>query len=146
MSLLEKFSDSKISERATPSLFSFGISIPTVFLPGMIATRADKELVFLAISSDKLIILETLIPAAGSNSYKLTTGPLLTFFILPLIPKSKRIFSIKLVLGFFEFKFFEGCFFSNNFIEGISKIFFLTLEISVSFLNKNDCCFVSVSF
>ena len=75
-------------------------------------------------SSDKFIILDTLIPAAGSNSYKLTTGPLLTFLIFPLIPKSKRIFSINSVLGFLEFKFFDGCFFSNNLIDGISKIFF----------------------
>ena len=31
----------------------------------------DSELVFLAISSDKFIILETFTPAAGSNSFKL---------------------------------------------------------------------------
>ena len=59
----------------------------------MVAILADSELVFLAISSDKLIILETLIPAAGSNSFKVTTGPLLTFLIFPSTPKSKRIFS-----------------------------------------------------
>ena len=41
-----------------------------VLLPGMVAIRADSELVFLAISSDRLIILETLIPAAGSNSFR----------------------------------------------------------------------------
>ncbi len=46
-----------------------------VLLPGMVAIRADSELVFLAISSDRLIILETLIPAAGSNSFSVTTGP-----------------------------------------------------------------------
>ena len=54
-----------------------------VFFPGMIATLVEIELVFLAISSDKLIILETLIPAAGSNSYNVTTGPWLIFFIFP---------------------------------------------------------------
>ena len=59
----------------------------------MIDILADPELVFLAISSDKLIILDTFIPAAGSNSFKVTTGPWLTFFILPSTPKSKRIFS-----------------------------------------------------
>ena len=53
----------------------------------MVAILADSELVFLAISSDKLIILETLIPAAGSNSFKVTTGPLLTFLIFPSTPK-----------------------------------------------------------
>ena len=48
---------------------------PTVFFPGIVATLVDKELVFLAISSERLIILETLIPGAGSNSYNVTTGP-----------------------------------------------------------------------
>ena len=56
---------------------------------------ADSELVFLATSSDKLIIFETLIPAAGSNSFKVTTGPRLTFFIFPSTPKSNKIFSKK---------------------------------------------------
>ena len=76
----------------------FGSSIPTVLLPGIVAILADSELVFLAISSDKFIILETLTPAAGSNSLRVTTGPWLTFFILPFTPKSKRIFSRKSVL------------------------------------------------
>ena len=57
------------------------------------AIRADSELVFLAISSERLIIFDTLIPAAGSNSFKVTTGPLLTFLIFPSTPKSKSIFS-----------------------------------------------------
>ena len=70
-----------------------GSSIPTVLLPGIVAILADSELVFLAISSDKLIIFETLTPAAGSNSLRVTTGPWLIFFILPLTPKSKSIFS-----------------------------------------------------
>ena len=64
-----------ISLRKTFSLVEFGSSIPTVFLPGIVAILADSELVFLAISSDKLIILETLTPAAGSNSLRVTTGP-----------------------------------------------------------------------
>jgi hypothetical protein len=49
--------------------------MPTVFLPGIVDILADSELVFLAMSSDRLIILETLIPAAGSNSFNVTTGP-----------------------------------------------------------------------
>ena len=49
--------------------------MPTVLLPGIVAILADSELVFLAMSSDKLIIFETLTPAAGSNSFKVTTGP-----------------------------------------------------------------------
>ena len=64
-----------------------------MLLPGIVAIRADSELVFLAMSSERCIIFETLMPAAGSNSFKVTTGPLLTFFIFPFTPKSKRIFS-----------------------------------------------------
>jgi hypothetical protein len=52
-----------------------GNSIPIVLLPGIVAILADSELVFLAISSERLIIFETLIPAAGSNSLRVTTGP-----------------------------------------------------------------------
>ena len=70
-----------------------GISIPIVFFPGTGAILVEIELVLLAISSVKFIILEVLIPAAGSNSYKVTTGPGLTFFILPIIPKSNNVFS-----------------------------------------------------
>ena len=65
----------------------------------MIETLAEVELVFLARSSDKLIILETFTPGAGSNSYKLTTGPSLIFVILPSIPKSNNIFSINFPSG-----------------------------------------------
>ena len=64
-----------ISLRYTFSLKEFGNSIPIVFLPGIVAIRADSELVFLAISSERFIILETFTPAAGSNSFKVTTGP-----------------------------------------------------------------------
>ena len=46
-----------------------------VLLPGIVAILADSELVFLAMSSDRLIIFETLTPAAGSNSFRVTTGP-----------------------------------------------------------------------
>ena len=53
----------------------FGSSIPTVLLPGIVAMLADSELVFLSISSYIFIILETFTPAAGSNSFNVTTGP-----------------------------------------------------------------------
>jgi hypothetical protein len=69
----------KISLKYTFSLELFGSSIPIVLLPGIVAILADSELVFLAMSSDKFIILETLTPAAGSNSLSVTTGPWLTF-------------------------------------------------------------------
>ena len=58
-----------------------------VLLPGMVDILADSELVFLAISSERLMILETFIPAAGSNSLRVTTGPLLTFFYFSTNPK-----------------------------------------------------------
>ena len=57
----------KISLKYTFSLDKLGSSIPIVLLPGIVDILADSELVFLAISSDKFIIFETLIPAAGSN-------------------------------------------------------------------------------
>ena len=82
-----------ISFKATFSLTLLGISIPMVLLPGTVATLVDIELVLRAISSDRLIIFEVLIPAIGSNSYKVTTGPALTLLISPEILKSKRTFS-----------------------------------------------------
>ena len=100
-----------ISLKKTFSLDKFGNSIPIVLLPGMVAIRADSELVFLAISSERFIIFETFTPAAGSNSFKVTTGPLLTFLILPLTPKSKRIFSRNFG-SLYSFSFESSFFFS----------------------------------
>ena len=79
----------------------------------MVDIRADSELVFLAMSSERFIIFETLTPAAGSNSFKVTTGPWLTFFIVPLTPKSNKIFSRKSgslfsFLSEFSLSFFDG--------------------------------------
>ncbi|BDB96101.1 hypothetical protein HYD_2340 [Candidatus Hydrogenosomobacter endosymbioticus] len=54
-----------ISERYTVSLCWFESSIPITFFPGMGATRAEKALIDLAISSDKLIIRDAFIPAVG---------------------------------------------------------------------------------
>ena len=93
ISFLKNFSSEIISFKKTFSLFELGISIPIVFFPGIVATLVEIELVFLAISSDKLIILETLTPEAGSNSFKVTTGPQLIVLILPSTPKSSKIFS-----------------------------------------------------
>ena len=102
--------------------------MPMVLLPGIVEILADSELVFLAISSDKLIIFETFIPAAGSNSFKVTTGPRLTFLILPSTPKSKRIFSknsvlISLLFESISFSFLEGDL--NKSIVGKINFFFL---------------------
>ena len=55
-------------------------------------------------------------PAAGSNSFKVTTGPLLTFLIFPSTPKSKRIFSRN---SGSLFSFFSE--FSLSFFVGIFK-------------------------
>ena len=70
-------------------------------------------------SSARFIIFETLTPAAGSNSFKVTTGPWLTFLIFPSTPKSNRIFSKNSGLLFsflFEISF---SFFGGNFIKSI---------------------------
>ena len=61
-----------MSFKNTFSLLELGISIPIVLLPGSVATLVEIELVYLAISSAKLIIFATFIPDAGSNSYKVT--------------------------------------------------------------------------
>ena len=74
---------------------------------------------FLAISSERLIIFDTLTPGAGSNSYNVTTGPWLTFFTSPSTPKSSKIFSNVFSSLLFSDKFlsfFEGVF--KKFIEG----------------------------
>ena len=92
ISRLAKSVFERISLKYTFSRVELGSSIPIVLLPGMVAIRADSELVFRAISSERLMIFETLTPAEGSNSFKVTTGPWLTFLIAPLTPKSKRIF------------------------------------------------------
>ena len=75
ISFLLKFLSEIISLKNTFSLVVFGNLIPTVLLPGMVAIFVYSQLVFLAISSDKLIIFETFTPAAGSNSFNVTTGP-----------------------------------------------------------------------
>ena len=99
-----------------------------MLLPGIVAILADSELVFLAMSSERLIIFDTLTPAAGSNSFKVTTGPWLTFFILPLTPKSRRIFSknslsIKSSSFRLFLSFWDGIF--NKSIEGNLNLIFL---------------------
>ena len=58
---LEKSLLDIISLKYTFSRKDLGNSIPTELLPGIVAILADSELVFLAISSDKFIIFETLI-------------------------------------------------------------------------------------
>ena len=104
-----------------------------MLLPGIGAILADSELVFLAISSDRLIIFETLTPGAGSNSYRLTTGPLLIALIFPSIPKSNKIFSIKSPSGRFLFK--SELFDLDKFLSKYSKAGNLYLDFIESL-----CC------
>ena len=135
-----------ISLKKTFSLEELGSSIPIVLLPGIVAILADSELVFLAISSDKLIILETFIPAAGSNSFKVTTGPRLTFFIFPSTPKSNRIFSkvfssILLSDKFFSLSSFVGSF--KKSIEGNLNLYFILP--SLGFLSKGRSSWINFS-
>ena len=118
-----------------------------MFLPGIVEILADSELVFLAISSDKLIILETLIPAAGSNSFKVTTGPWLTFFIFPSTPKSRRIFSKKSELTSSSFEDFCLSFFVGNFnklIEGKINFDLVVLVSIVLLINGKSSWIVSL--
>ena len=58
VSFLLNLTSEIISFKNTFSLLELGISIPIVFLPGIVATLVETELVFLAISSDKLMILD----------------------------------------------------------------------------------------
>ena len=112
-------------------------------LPGIVAIRADSELVFLAMSSERLIILETLTPAAGSNSFKVTTGPWLTFLIFPFTPKSRSIFSknsgsIFSFLFEMDFSFFERVL--SKSIEGrINFSFFWEIFFSPLIKGKSSC-------
>ena len=135
-----------ISFKYTSSRDELGSSIPIVLLPGIVEILADSELVFLAISSDKLIIFETLTPAAGSNSFRVTTGPLLTFFIFPSTPKSKRIFSRKSgsILLFEDFSFcFLICDFNKS-IDGKINFFSLGEFLIISFENGKSSCIRSL--
>jgi len=112
-----------------------------VLLPGIVAILADSELVFLAISSDKLIIFETFTPAAGSNSLRVTTGPWLTFLIFPLTPKSNKIFSKKSgswvsFLFWLSFSFLDGVF--NKSRSGNLNLIFLSLLLSALINGKSS--------
>ena len=103
-----------------------------MLLPGIVEILADSELVFLAMSSERLIILDTFTPAAGSNSFNVTTGPWLIFLILPFTPKSNKIFSrnsgscvsslLELSLSFLVGVFNRSKLGSLNFVFSLSLI------------------------
>ena len=117
-----------------------GNSIPTVFFPGIVAIRADSELVFRAISSERFIILETLIPGAGSNSFKVTTGPWLIFLILPSTPKSKRIFSKKSLPTSSSLELFFLSVLVGDFKKSIEGNLNFVLIIFLLLLNGKSSC------
>ena len=124
-----------ISLKKTFSRWGLGNSIPIVLLPGIVAILADSELVFLAISSERLIIFDTLTPGAGSNSYNVTTGPWLTFFISPSTPKSNKIFS----------KVFSSILFSDKFLSFFEEVFKKSIEGNLYFITvlSEDIIFLS---
>ncbi len=64
ISFFLKLESEIISLKKTFSLCGLGNSIPIVLLPGIVAILADSELVFLAISSERLIIFDTFTPGA----------------------------------------------------------------------------------
>ena len=116
-----------------------------VLLPGIVAILADSELVFLAISSERLIIFDTLTPGAGSNSYKVTTGPWLTFLTSPSTPKSSKIFSRVFLSILFSDKFLS--FFVGNFKKSKdgSLYFIIFLSDDITFLSNEKFSWTLVS-
>ena len=76
------------ARRKTVSRLGLGSSMPIALRPGTTATRAAVVLIERAISSARLITREDFTPGAGSNSYRVTTGPGRTWTISPLTPKS----------------------------------------------------------
>ena len=81
LSLFLKLVLSKISLRYTFSLERFGSSIPMVLLPGIVDILADSELVFLAMSSERLIIFETFMHCSWLKLIKSHNRTVANFFI-----------------------------------------------------------------
>ena len=88
-----KSSEPRSSRRYTVSRVSFGSSMPIALRPGITATRAETALIERAMSSDNAITRDDLMPGAGSNSYRVTTGPGWTWITSPFTPKSRITFS-----------------------------------------------------
>src|ERR1700760_199215 len=62
--------------------------MPIALRPGTTATRADSALIERAMSSERPMTRDDLMPGAGSSSYNVTTGPGLDLTISPRTPKS----------------------------------------------------------
>ena len=70
----------------------FGTSMPTAGLPGMGASmRTPAVARFRAMSSARLVMRLTLIPAWGCSSYRVTDGPRQMSSIVVLTPKLSSV-------------------------------------------------------
>ena len=88
-----KLSSLNSSLIVTVSRWLFGTSTPKNCVPYICAILTAPTPILLDISSAKLIMVLILIPAAGSISNKVTTGPSFTFMTLISILKSEKTFS-----------------------------------------------------
>ena len=90
-----------ISRRVTVCLCAFSISIPTAALPGIGASILMLlALMLSAISSERLVICPTFTPIAGSSSYLVTDGPVMTFVTLASTLKLARVLSRRAAFSF----------------------------------------------
>ena len=82
----------------TDSRLALGSSMPITLRPGMVATRADSADMLRAMSSASWITRLALMPAAGSSSYIVTTGPGRTSTMSPRTWKSSSTLSSRRAL------------------------------------------------
>ena len=98
---LRKLSLSRISRRETVSLWLLGTSMPIAGFPGMGASmRTPCAASDRAMSSASPVILETLMPAAGCISYRVTEGPRKIPVMRTVTPK---LFSVSTRMPAFSF-------------------------------------------
>ena len=83
-----KLAELSSERRKTVSRLALGNSMPMALRPGMTATRAAVAFMVRAMSSERPITREDFMPAAGSNSNKVTTGPGRAESTYPCTPKS----------------------------------------------------------
>ena len=87
---------STMDRKETGSEVLEGTSMPMAAFPGMGSIRTLDTASFRAMSSDRFWILFTFTPGAGSSSYRVTEGPLVTFTRVAFTPKSWRVCSMVL--------------------------------------------------
>ena len=122
LSLFSLFKPSSVSRSVTVWALSFGISIPTVFLPGIGAWIRTSFLASAkAISRFIPRSLESLVPCDNSSSYWITEGPTFTATTSPIIPKSLNVstsFLELLAIATLSIAFLFFCGESNKSKEG----------------------------